>query len=77
MASLTSSFVTSRLKPQYIEKLLNKIPVKPNKTYFIPSGTVHAIGKGCLICEIQQNSNSTYRLYDYDRVDKFGNKRKT
>lgn len=55
--------------------LLNVIPVKPGDKFFIPAGTIHAIGKGCLICEIQQNSNSTYRLYDFDRKDKYGNKR--
>ncbi len=58
-----------------IENLLNKIEVKPGDRFFIPAGTVHAIGKGCLICEIQQNSNSTYRLYDFNRTDKYGNKR--
>lgn len=59
-----------------IMPMLNKIEVKAGESYYIPAGTVHAIGKGCLICEIQQNSNTTYRLYDYDRVDKYGNKRK-
>ncbi|MCR5799576.1 MAG: cupin domain-containing protein [Lachnospiraceae bacterium] len=59
-----------------IVDLLNKVYVKPGETYYIEAGTVHAIGKGCLICEIQQNSNSTYRLYDFDRIDKYGNKRK-
>lgn len=43
--------------------------------YFIPAGTVHAIGAGCLICEIQQNSNLTYRLYDYGRRDADGKTR--
>lgn len=57
-------------------ELLNKIKVKPGDKYFIPAGTVHAIGAGCLICEVQQNSNSTYRMYDFDRTDKYGNKRK-
>ena len=56
-------------------ELLNKVKVKSGETYFIPAGCVHAIGAGCLICEIQQNSNTTYRLYDYDRCDRFGNKR--
>ncbi len=41
--------------------------VRAGECYFIPSGTLHAIGKGCLICEIQQNSNVTYRVYDYGR----------
>ncbi len=55
--------------------LLNFYPVKKGECYFIPSGTVHAIAKGCLIAEIQQNSNLTYRVYDYGRVDKNGNPR--
>ena len=50
-----------------VEKLLNFIPVKKGDCYFIPSGTVHAIGAGCLILEIQQNSDLTYRVYDYNR----------
>ena len=55
--------------------LLNFYPVRAGETYFIPAGTVHAICHGCLILEIQQNSNLTYRVYDYDRVDKNGQKR--
>ncbi|MBQ8690103.1 MAG: ROK family protein [Clostridia bacterium] len=54
---------------------MNFYPVKPGDCYFIPSGTIHAIGSGCLICEIQQNSNLTYRVYDYGRKDKNGNER--
>ena len=50
-----------------ITDLLRFYPVKAGEAYFIPAGTVHAIGKGCLICEIQQNSNITYRFYDYGR----------
>lgn len=49
---------------------MNIIHVKPGEVYFIPSGTVHAIGKGCLIAEIQESSDLTYRLYDYNRIDK-------
>lgn len=44
-------------------------------TYFVPAGTVHGIGKGILVAEIQESSNVTYRVYDYDRVDKNGKKR--
>ncbi len=55
--------------------LLNFFEVKAGECYFIPSGTIHAIGSGCLICEIQQNSNLTYRVYDYGRKDKNGNER--
>ena len=58
-----------------LTELLNKIEVKKGDVFFIPAGTVHAIGAGCLMCEIQQNSNITYRLYDYGRKDKNGNTR--
>lgn len=54
---------------------LNKVPVLAGETYFIPSGTIHAIGAGITIYEIQQNSSLTYRVYDFDRKDKDGNKR--
>ena len=55
--------------------LLWEVPVKRGDVFFIPSGTVHAIGAGILICEIQQNSNTTYRVFDYNRRDKNGNLR--
>lgn len=58
-----------------IGALLNHVPVHKDDLFFIESGTVHAIGAGCLIAEIQQSSNLTYRLYDYDRVGKDGKKR--
>jgi len=50
-----------------IEELLNWIPVKAGETYFTPAHTVHAIGGGIVLCEIQQNSDVTYRLWDYGR----------
>ncbi|MCQ2436284.1 MAG: class I mannose-6-phosphate isomerase [Clostridia bacterium] len=50
-----------------LESLMNYQPVKKGETYFIPSGMVHAICHGILIAEIQQNSNITYRVYDYNR----------
>lgn len=58
-----------------IGSLLNHVPVHKDDLFFIEAGTVHAIGAGCLVAEIQQSSNLTYRLYDYDRVDKAGKKR--
>ncbi len=58
-----------------VEKMLNHVPVKKNDLFFIEAGTVHAIGAGCLIAEIQESSNLTYRLYDYNRPDKDGNLR--
>jgi mannose-6-phosphate isomerase len=48
-----------------IEKRLRWIEVSPGETYFVPAGTVHAIGEGITLCEIQQNSDVTYRLWDY------------
>jgi len=50
-----------------VEHLLNWIEVKPGETYFTPAHTVHAIGAGIVLCEIQQNSDVTYRLWDYGR----------
>jgi len=58
-----------------ITEYLNKVPVKPGDTFFIEAGTIHAIGAGITICEIQQTSDTTYRLYDYKRKDKDGNER--
>lgn len=54
---------------------LNFYKVKPGETYIINPGTIHAIGKGVRLIEIQQNSNLTYRLFDYNRVDQNGNPR--
>ena len=55
--------------------LLNTEKVEKGDCFFIPAGTVHAICKGCYIAEIQQTSDITYRIYDYDRRDKNGNQR--
>ena len=58
-----------------VERYLQMVPARKNDLFFIPPGTVHAIGAGSLIAEIQQSSNLTYRLYDYNRTDRNGNKR--
>lgn len=63
------------IKDGKVSECLNYVNVKPGDCFNIPAGLVHAIGAGCLICEIQQNSNTTYRVYDYDRTDAKGNKR--
>ena len=55
--------------------ILQSIPAKAGGAVFVPGGRVHAIGAGCLILEIQQNSNTTYRIYDWDRTDAAGNAR--
>ena len=58
-----------------VEEMLNYVPVKKGDVFFIPSGLVHAIGAGILLAEIQQNSNITYRVYDYNRLGKDGKPR--
>lgn len=58
-----------------ITEKLNRVPVKAGDVFFIPSGTIHAIGAWITICEIQETSDTTYRLYDYGRLDKDGNPR--
>ena len=58
-----------------ITDYLNKVSVKKGDTFFIEAGTIHAIGAGITICEIQQTSDTTYRLFDYKRKDKNGNER--
>lgn len=57
------------------ERVLNQIKVSAGDVIFIPGGMIHAIGKGVLVAEIQQNSDTTFRLYDYGRKDKDGNTR--
>ncbi len=58
-----------------IEGYLNKVPVEVGDVFYIPAGRVHGIGGGTFIAEIQQSSDVTYRLYDYNRRDKDGNLR--
>lgn len=55
-----------------LEELLNKVEVKPGDVFFIPAGTVHALGAGIEVVEVQQTSDVTYRIYDWDRVDASG-----
>lgn len=72
---LSKEELTERIKNNTLIEVLNKVETHKGDVFFIPSGTIHAIGAGNLICEIQQNSNTTYRVYDYDRRDKNGNTR--
>lgn len=64
-----------RIQEDTLLDVLNAVPVQKGDVLFIESGTIHAIGKNILIAEIQQNSNVTYRVYDYGRVGKDGKKR--
>jgi glucokinase-like ROK family protein len=72
---VTKEEYQTAIKNGTLTELLNFFKVKSGECYFIPAGTIHAIGTGCLICEIQQNSNLTYRVYDYGRKDKDGKER--
>ncbi len=72
--------VTKQEFEEAIEKgslsdILNYVSVKAGDTFYIKSGTLHALLDGLMVAEIQQNSDTTYRVYDYDRKDKNGNKR--
>lgn len=73
--SYTKEQIKQKLEDGSILSALNFFKVKPGDVFLINSGTIHAIGKGVRIIEIQQNSDLTYRLYDYNRVDKNGNPR--
>lgn len=57
------------------DDLLKRVPVRKGDFFYVPSGTIHAIGKGIMILETQQSSDTTYRVYDYDRKDDQGNTR--
>ncbi len=82
-ATLISGFNKETNKEEYLEyfndgkltDLLNVENVDKGDVFFLPAGRVHTIGKGLLLAEIQQTSDITYRIYDFDRIDKDGNKR--
>jgi len=82
-STLIAGFNKETNQQEYVDKLnsghltdiLNKEDVKAGDVFFLPAGRVHTIGKGLLIAEIQQTSDITYRIYDFDRVDDKGNKR--
>lgn len=64
-----------RIENNTVLEVLNKAEVHKGDVFFIDAGTIHSIGAGIIICEIQQNSNCTYRVYDFDRRDAQGNPR--
>lgn len=69
---VTEDEVRRGIESGTLEELLNYVPVKAGDSFLIHAGTVHAIGAGLIIAEIQENSNLTYRLYDYNRRGKDG-----
>lgn len=82
-ATLNSGFNRTVSREEYVQAvkdntlmdILNIEPAKPGDVFFLPAGRVHYIGKGLLLAEIQQTSDITYRIYDFDRVDDKGQKR--
>jgi mannose-6-phosphate isomerase len=82
-ARIIVGFKENSSKEEYLENLNNKtlvsilddVKAKSGDVFFLETGTVHAIGAGLVVAEIQQTSDITYRLYDFDRVDAQGNKR--
>lgn len=72
---ITTDEYKQRIENNTLLEVLNKVQVKKGDCFFIEAGTVHAIGAGLLIAEIQQNSNSTYRVYDFGRVGADGKPR--
>ena len=72
---VTSADFADAVREGRLEAALKHLPVKKGECYFIPAGMPHAIGKGILIAEIQQNCDLTYRVYDYERRDASGNLR--
>lgn len=72
---MTQEQFLQAVKDKTITEHMNRVVVHPGETYFVPSGTLHAIGAGVTLIEIQQNSTLTYRVYDFDRVDDKGNRR--
>ena len=73
--NLSEVEIIKNLQVNNHQNLYNEIEVKKGDIIFVPSGTVHALNEGIILAEIQQSSNLTYRLYDYDRTDSNGNKR--
>ncbi|MEQ9402275.1 MAG: mannose-6-phosphate isomerase [Cyclobacteriaceae bacterium] len=82
-ATLISGFNREMNKEEYLQhfnsgqltEILNEEKAKSGDVFYLPAGRVHTIGKGLLLAEIQQTSDITYRIYDFDRIDKDGNRR--
>ena len=70
--NITREEYISAVSESRLEELLNRVEVKKGDVFFIPAGTVHALGAGIVVVEVQQTSDVTYRIYDWDRVDSSG-----
>jgi mannose-6-phosphate isomerase len=74
-AGIDESTLRSRLEQGNVEDCLHSYPVRPGDSVFIPAGTLHAIGEGILLAEVQQTSDITYRVFDWNRLDQSGQPR--
>ncbi|MDR3318624.1 MAG: class I mannose-6-phosphate isomerase [Clostridiales bacterium] len=72
---ITKAEFLRRIRQKTLTEVLNLVEAKPGDVFFIEAGTVHAICKGLTLCEIQQSSNVTYRVYDYGRIGADGKER--
>lgn len=73
--SITPKEYKDMVENDTITEALTEYKVKEGDVFFLPAGRIHSIGKGCFLAEIQETSDITYRIYDFKRVDKFGNMR--
>lgn len=74
--SVSRAEFKSRIENNTVLDIVHTVPVKKGDCFLVPAGMVHAIGSGALLAEVQQSSNITYRIYDYNRRDAQGNCRK-
>lgn len=72
---VTAEILKKAVETGTLDRHLQKVKVHKGDVYYVPAGTVHGIGAGIMVAEIQESSNVTYRVYDYDRMDKNGKKR--
>ncbi len=72
---ISADTLQDKLHTHTLQDVLQVVPIKKGDVAFLPSGLVHSLGKGVLVAEIQETSDITYRIYDYDRVDAAGNPR--
>ncbi len=72
---MTPEKLDGHVKNCTLEQVMHSVEVHPGDLFYLPAGRVHSIGAGCFVCEVQQASDITYRLYDYGRVDSEGRPR--
>ena len=73
--AVTKKQLRQAIQTGQLDKHLQRVLVHRGDVFYIPAGTIHALGAGILVAEVQESSNVTYRVYDYDRVDRQGRRR--